>query len=77
MPDETKTLPDDRLAYRINDAARLSGLCYRTILNYINVGKLRVRRKGRTVLILRADFEKFLQRDDPVVRWQRRVRCDN
>jgi excisionase family DNA binding protein len=68
---ETKTaLPAERLSFSIAEAARVSGLCGRTIVNYINAGKLRIRRKGRRVLILRSDLERWLSRDDPVVRWK-------
>jgi hypothetical protein len=73
MPElETHTaLPADKLAYRLRDAETVTGLCARTLVNYINLGKLKVVRKGRAILILRSELEKFLKRDDPrPVRWR-------
>ena len=64
------TLPVERLSFSIAEAATASGLCGRTLVNYINAGKLRVRRKGRRVLVMRRDLELFLNRDHPVVRWK-------
>ncbi|MBZ5515126.1 MAG: helix-turn-helix domain-containing protein [Acidobacteriia bacterium] len=64
------TIPVERLSFSIAEAAAASGLCGRTIVNYINAGRLRVRRKGRRVLVMRQDLERFLNRDDPVVRWK-------
>lgn len=67
-------LPADRLAFSIAEAARASGLCGRTIMNFINAGKLRSRRVGRRVLILRGDLERFLSRDHPSTPWRRNGR---
>ena len=72
---QTKTtLPIERLAYSIAEGAAASGLCGRTLVNYINDGKLKVIRKGRRILILRSELLRFLNRDSPVVHWKRNGR---
>ena len=56
---------DDRLAYPLKEAARLSSLRARTLINYIATGRLKAHRKGRRVYVMRDDLEKFLRHDDP------------
>lgn len=46
------------------EAAKLLGLCVRTVDTLIARGELRVRRVGRRVLIHHRDLEKFAARND-------------
>jgi hypothetical protein len=66
--------PTERLAFSLAEAAQVVGLCERTLISYASMGKLRVRRKGRRVLVLRAELERFLNRDDPAAEWRPRKR---
>jgi excisionase family DNA binding protein len=48
------------------DAARLLGLCLRTVENLIKNGKLPAKRIGRRVLINRECLERFARETNPV-----------
>jgi excisionase family DNA binding protein len=55
----------DRLALRIHDVCRLTGLGRTTIYAAINAGDLVARKLGRCTIILAADLEVFLNKLPP------------
>jgi excisionase family DNA binding protein len=50
---------DDKIALRILEASRVSGLSRSTLYSLINEGKLRSIKAGRRRLILRTDLEAY------------------
>jgi excisionase family DNA binding protein len=56
----------DRLALRIRDVCRLTGLGRTTIYAAIKAGDLVARKLGRRTVILAADLEAFLNKLPPV-----------
>ncbi len=64
MTDYT-TVPADRLAVGIMDAARLAGVGRSTIQQSINTGQLKARKAGRRTLILKDDLQAWLNSFPP------------
>jgi hypothetical protein len=52
----------EKLALGIADVVRLSGLCRTLVYGEIRAGRLPARKCGRRTIVLRHDFEAFLQR---------------
>lgn len=50
----------DQLAYRPKTAAQIIGLSEREIYNLLTAGKIRAKKHGRAVLILRDELVRFL-----------------
>ncbi len=48
-------------AYTVDEAARLSGLCRRSIYNRIKSGDLVARKNGKLTIILAADLRAWLE----------------
>ena len=61
------TVPFDRLAVGVMEAARLAGVGRSTIYQSINTGDLKARKAGRRTLILRDDLQAWLD-SFPVVK---------
>ena len=53
-------VPVDRLAYKTNDAARLSGVSVQTMRRLVERGQIKANRNLRHVLISRAELERFI-----------------
>jgi hypothetical protein len=51
----------EKLALGIADVVRLSGLCRTLVYGEIRAGRLPARKCGRRTIVLRQDFEAFLQ----------------
>ncbi len=64
MTDNT-TIPADRLAVGIMDAARLAGVGRSTIYQSIKEGGLKARKAGRRTLILKDDLQAWLNSFPP------------
>jgi excisionase family DNA binding protein len=54
----------DRKAYSVQELARLYPLSLGFLRGEIRAGKLRVRRFGRRVVILKEDWERYVRRTD-------------
>ena len=57
---------DGALAYRINEAAKATGLSRRTLYNRAREGKLTMRKDGNITIITRAELERYLNSIPPV-----------
>jgi excisionase family DNA binding protein len=64
-------LPDDRLAYRMPEAARVLGLSLSTFTRHVRP-QLRLIRRGRLVLVSRAELERWLERESALTVGERR-----
>lgn len=61
----------ERMAYKLDEAARLTGLSYNTLLSYIRHGKLssiQLGGKGRKIIVRKEDLYQFIKeiRVDPL-----------
>ena len=50
----------EKLAWRIGEFARASGICQSLLYRHIREGKLRAVKQGRSTLILHADGQAYL-----------------
>jgi excisionase family DNA binding protein len=57
---ETATKTDDRLAFSIAECAALTSVSEAMLHKEIKAGRLRAKRAGRRVLILKSDFINYL-----------------
>ncbi len=61
MENESPAAPQEsRLAYDVNEAARVSGLGRSTVYEEIGAGRLVARKVGKRTLILAADLNEWL-----------------
>lgn len=58
---QTIIRPEECLALRINDAARVSGLSRSTLYKFLTLGSLRAVKVGGRRLILREDLQALLR----------------
>jgi excisionase family DNA binding protein len=54
-----------QLAYRVNDAAAVSGLCRSTLYNLMRAGKLDYVDVGKIRMIRASDLHRLLQLEEP------------
>jgi excisionase family DNA binding protein len=54
------TIPDDKLCYRADDAARVMGIKRTTVYELIKSGALESRKLRGATVILRSELERFL-----------------
>ncbi len=57
---ETITETSNRLAYSVEECAALTSISKATLRKEIKAGRLKVKRAGRRVLILKDDFMNYL-----------------
>ncbi len=57
---ETITHTKDRLAYSVEECAALTSISKAMLRKEIKAGRLKVKRAGRRVLILKSDFMNYL-----------------
>ena len=62
MTDLSPDPPADRLAYSVDEAARITGLSRDLLYDQMRTGKLRYLKVGRRRIITRQNLESFLTR---------------
>ena len=62
MIDHSPDSPVDRLAYSVDEAARITGLSRDLLYDQMRAGKLRYLKVGRRRIITRQNLESFLTR---------------
>lgn len=54
--------------FTLNEVATILKVTYRTVLKYIKTGKLKARRVGGSLRVLRADLDDFLEEKPETVK---------
>jgi len=60
------TAVNEKLAYSVDEISKQTSLSKPFLRNEIRAGKLKVRRAGRRVLILKDDFMNYLNKDEVI-----------